>query len=105
MTQEQAVLKYIKDFGSITSMQAFADLGVTRLSAKIFDLKKKGYMFDDTTVVGVNRYGNPMHYKKYKLMELDIIDDIVKKGKVFKEQYVEKEGETLWEAYTKFIEV
>jgi len=69
MTQKEAVLNYIKDFGSISSLQAFRDLGVTRLSAKIFDLKKDGYMFDWDTVVGINRYGNPMHYKRYKFMK------------------------------------
>lgn len=72
MTQKEAVLKYIKDFGSITSFQAFVDLGVTRLSAKIFELKQDGYMFDWETKIGVNRYGNPMHYKKYKLMKLEV---------------------------------
>lgn len=30
MTQCDKIIRYIKDFGSITTMQAFQDLGVTR---------------------------------------------------------------------------
>ena len=69
MTQKERVLKYIQDFGSITTWQAIQDLGVTRLSAKIFDLKKDGYMFITDTISTKNRYGEPVHYAKYRLYE------------------------------------
>lgn len=39
MKQTQAVLKYMQTFGSITSLEAFRDLGITRLAAVIWDLK------------------------------------------------------------------
>jgi len=35
-------LKYINDFGSITSLQAFIDLGVIQLPRRIFDLRQSG---------------------------------------------------------------
>ena len=38
----QRVFDYMVEFGSITSLQAFTDLGETRLSGAIFELKKKG---------------------------------------------------------------
>ena len=41
-TQYERVLDYMQEFGSITSFEAFKDLGVTRLSAVIFDMKKDG---------------------------------------------------------------
>lgn len=41
MTQCEAVLKYMKDNGKITTMDAY-ECGITRLSARIWDLKKKG---------------------------------------------------------------
>lgn len=41
MTQEEQVYQYMKENDYITSMDAFRYLGVTRLSAKIFDLRKK----------------------------------------------------------------
>ena len=37
-SQRARVLDYIKRFGSISTLEAFKDLGITRLSAKIYDL-------------------------------------------------------------------
>lgn len=43
-TQQSKVLKYIKkNKDGITSMKAFWRFGITRLSAHIFELRKKGY--------------------------------------------------------------
>lgn len=58
-SQNMRVLQYIKEHGSITSMEAFTDLRITRLSGRIFDLKQLGhaivtdYEFDSDG----NRYG------------------------------------------------
>ena len=64
MTQEEMVLDYMKEYGSITSWEAFAELGITRLSAKIFELRKE-YDISDETISKVNRYGAKVHFKKY----------------------------------------
>lgn len=37
------VLQYMRTHGSITNRQAVYDLGVMRLSGRIYDLKDKGY--------------------------------------------------------------
>lgn len=50
-------------------MQAFQDLGITRLSGRIYDLKALGYQIRTETVAGRNRYGEKVHYFKYSLME------------------------------------
>lgn len=34
-TQRDLILQYIKDFGSITPMEAYSDLGVTKLATRI----------------------------------------------------------------------
>lgn len=39
------LLKYLKAFKSITSLEAINIFGETRLSARIYDLKKQGYKF------------------------------------------------------------
>lgn len=44
-TQCDLILKYIRDFGSITTWQAMMDLGVARLASRIYDLKQMGYEF------------------------------------------------------------
>ena len=36
-------LDYLHEFGSITTLEAFRDLGNTRISSTIFLLRKKGY--------------------------------------------------------------
>lgn len=41
-TQNQRILDYIRDFGSITQLDALQDLGVMRLASRISDLRKQG---------------------------------------------------------------
>ena len=43
INQSMRVLEYMKKNGSITSIEAFYSIGCTRLSGRIFDLKKMGY--------------------------------------------------------------
>lgn len=67
MTQKELILQYITDFGSITSYQAYADLGVTQLATRVRELKELGYTFRTEPQNGRNRYGKPTHYVKYYL--------------------------------------
>ena len=69
MKQTERVLDYMRRFGSITTMQAFADLGVARLSARIADLKDEGFDIISETLSTKNRYGEHVRYAKYKLNE------------------------------------
>lgn len=63
--QAQRVLDYMDEFGSITSLDAFRDLGITRLSAVVFDLRKEGYNVQSETIGAKNRYGEIAHFSKY----------------------------------------
>ncbi|CAN8138987.1 hypothetical protein THIOSC13_1200010 [uncultured Thiomicrorhabdus sp.] len=45
-TQAGKVLAHLRSHGKINSGYAIAQLGVTRLAAKIFDLKAMGYAID-----------------------------------------------------------
>ena len=65
MTQRERVLEYMKDFGSISSMEAFKDLGVTRLSAVVFDLKKDGHPIQSKKEKVKNRYGETVYFSRY----------------------------------------
>lgn len=68
MTQLEAVIKYLEDNGSITTYESFTKLFITRLSAKIWDLKNKyGYEFEEQWVTKKNVYGNICSFKKYIL--------------------------------------
>ena len=67
MTQKELVLQYIKDFGSITPMQAFSDLGITKLATRISEMRKDGMQFKIQAEKGKNRYGKPTRYARYSL--------------------------------------
>lgn len=69
MTQEQRVLNYIREHGSITSMQAFADLKITRLSARIFNLRAQGYDIENVSYTYKNGQGTTTTYTEYVLIE------------------------------------
>lgn len=64
-TQAERVLEYIKRFGSITTLEAFRDLGVTRLSARIYELRARNINIESTNVTSKNRYGENCTYAKY----------------------------------------
>lgn len=64
-TQCERIIKYIEDFGSITSLDAMKDLGVMRLASRINDIKKMGYVIKAITEKGKNRYQEPTHYTRY----------------------------------------
>lgn len=68
-TQCEKILEYIRRFGSITSWQAYADLGITQLAARIWNLKEKGYVFKTERVHCKNRLGEKTHYDVYRLVE------------------------------------
>ena len=61
----QRVFDYMVEFGSITSLQAFTDLGETRLSGAIFELKKKGVNIGAEKIKKKNRYGENRIVTKY----------------------------------------
>lgn len=67
-TQRDKVLKYIQDFGFITSWLAYTELGISQLGARIFELKERGYVFKTTRVYTQNRYGEKTHYDEYRLI-------------------------------------
>ncbi len=69
MTQHEAIIRYMKDFGSITPMEAFSDLGITKLSTRIGELCRNGIAIDREYVSSTNRYGETTKYMKYRLVE------------------------------------
>lgn len=68
ITQKDRLLKYFEDFGSITSWQAYADLGIMQLATRIFELKERGYIFKKEKVKKLNRWGQEVSFDKYILV-------------------------------------
>lgn len=66
-SQNQKVLDYMREHGSITSFQAFTVLKCTRLSARIKDLRSKGYDIGCTMISNINEDGTLVSYGEYYL--------------------------------------
>lgn len=66
MTQCERMLKYMDDFGFITTYQAVVDLGIASPTKRISDLRKMGFDISSETIFTKNRYGQSTHYFKYR---------------------------------------
>lgn len=69
LTQEQKVLKYLNDFGSITSPEAYRDLGIIQLPRRIYDLRHAGINIKSDWQIVINRYNEETRIKRYYIGE------------------------------------
>lgn len=67
MTQEEMILKHLKQNGSISSLEAMKEYGIMRLGARIWDLRDKGYEIETQTETKKNRFGENVSYARYIL--------------------------------------
>lgn len=67
MTQTERILQYMQENGAITPMDAMDAFGCMRLGARIYDLKKEGYVIVKRMVTGKNRYGETVSFAEYVL--------------------------------------
>lgn len=60
----ERVINYMREFGSITTFDAFVDLGCIRLSEYIRQARIK-LNIKDKWEKTINRYGEKVEYKRY----------------------------------------
>ena len=65
----EKVLEHLKEYGTITSLEAIDLYGATRLSAIIFNLRNRGYKIDTIDLPFTDRFGTKSHFGKYVLSE------------------------------------
>ena len=70
IAQKDRIINYIRQFGSISSWEAYSDLGITQLGARIDQLKKEGYKFKTEWESNTNRFGEKTEYKRYFLVDM-----------------------------------
>ena len=58
-THYDRLLDYLNTYGSITTLEAIRDLGNTRLSATIFNLRKDGYNIETENIKVKTRFVKP----------------------------------------------
>lgn len=68
MSQAMEVIDFIKEHGSITTMDAFG-LGITRLASRVHDIRKLGVPIEKTMVYVFNRHGKLCRVARYKIEE------------------------------------
>lgn len=69
MTQNEQIRNHLKQFGSITPIEALQEYGIMRLASRISDLKKEGFPIASETVKSMNRFGKPVTFSKYRISE------------------------------------
>lgn len=62
------IIDYMGKHEGITSQDAFMEFGITRLSARIKELRELGFNISTIMVDGTNRFGEPVRYGLYKLV-------------------------------------
>lgn len=68
MTQNEMILKFLQENGQITTYDAFK-MGITRLSARIYELKERGHNIFSERRKYKARDGKVKQYELYKLGE------------------------------------
>ena len=67
--QHEMVLEYLqKHKEGITSLDAFNKFGIMQMPKRIWILKRLGYKINAKTEKGINRFGSPVHYTRYTLV-------------------------------------
>ena len=69
MTQHTLILDYMREHGSITTYEAYEQLGITKLTTRISELRQGGFVIRQRTESGLNRYGKLVTFNRYWLVE------------------------------------
>lgn len=74
-TQKDRVLDYMHQNGSITTWEAFQNLGVSRLANVIAEIRKE-YVVESITRITKNRYGDKCHFSEYRLSNEKKVNEV-----------------------------
>ncbi len=64
-TQADQIRRYVRQNGSITTMEAFFELGITKLATRISEMIRDGYTVKKTRVAYQLPSGKSVHIMKY----------------------------------------
>lgn len=71
VSQCDKIVEYMKQYGSITQLEAYVEIGCVRLPSRIYDLKRKGYAINREIVRVKKRDGGFAPIAKYSLAEVE----------------------------------
>lgn len=67
MTQGERIVAYLMEHETISPMDAWNYLGITKLSTRVGEMERNGIQFERVRVSTKNRYGEKVQYMTYKL--------------------------------------
>lgn len=70
-SQNEMILKYLREHYSITQAEATQHCACTRLPSRIHDLKRAGNNIIYNWVTAPNRFGRMVRFKEYMLVKGD----------------------------------
>ena len=76
-TQKSEVLKYLIEYKTMTSKQAYDMFGAERLAAIIHDYRKHGHLIESIDCSGKNRYDGTSNFTKYQYVKFNGLDNTI----------------------------
>ena len=67
--QVDAAIEYMREHGSLTSLEALTELGILSFPKRVCEIKARGFYIKDKWEKGVSRYGTTYRIKRYYLIE------------------------------------
>ena len=69
MTQHKRIMRHLRKYGTLTSMEAISLYGIMKLSTRVSELRARGERIETVMRKGLNRYGEPVRYAEYRITE------------------------------------
>lgn len=70
INQRQKIINHIREYGSLTSLEATTILGITQFATRISELEEMGYKFKKEWESRKNQNGEIKHFKRYYLVDI-----------------------------------
>lgn len=70
INQRQKIINHIRQYGSLTSLEATTILGITQFATRISELEELGYEFKKEWESRKNKNGEIKHFKRYYLADM-----------------------------------
>jgi hypothetical protein len=70
--QTERLRKYLAEGNTITPIEAWKRLGISRLSARVFDLKEAGTDIQGEFVTVPNKFGEKCRVKRYSMSGVSV---------------------------------
>ena len=68
-SQNDEILKHLQTHRGITAAESFSIYGITRLSARIWDLRERGFHIVNCERESVDRRGKKVKFVEYRLVK------------------------------------